>query len=278
MAITDIVSDIAGVGPTANYTLGANTEAPYAGVSILALTDGSSAATASKNMAKIDTRYLFERRYTIEKAGLTYDPLDDSQFVRALQKLPNISPASFATFPSTGRPTNTPSVADPAIVKTNTNGEVFMYNGTSWIYVGGGVNLLTGDFPFIVDGTADLSSAVQIGTPTTITNPSATRTMVLDIDGYSEFFNFLQPNVGYAFTRVYINNTPNQHINYTTVNKVGANYDHLLGSAVRFTPIQIPPSSSITVGFSSGSNAIAPSLITVTSANHSYKFSCTFIG
>ena len=203
MAITEIVSDIAGVGPTANYTLGANTEAPYAGVSILGLTDGVSAATASKNMAEIDNRYLFERKLTIEKAGLAYDPLDDSQFVKALRLLPNISPASFATFPSVLRPTSAPSVADPAIVKTNTNGEVFMWNGTGWYLIGNG-------FEIVANGAVVIASTNPV--LCTITAPRAGKAILsmeaifqagLPQTAYYWYFNY-----GPFFSRVVSANLP----------------------------------------------------------------------
>ncbi len=194
MAITDVTSDIAGVGPVANFTLGLNTQAPYAGFSIVGLTDGVSAATASKNMAEIDNRMLFERRYTIELAGLTYDPLDDSQFVRALQKLPNISPASYAQFPSTDRPVNPPSVADPATIKTNTNGEVFMWNGTTWTYMGGGAVSFEGvlqatQYPMVAftANTQILESSI-----TTITNPSSTRAMKVSFSETNTWLDFVQ--------------------------------------------------------------------------------------
>jgi hypothetical protein len=180
MAITDIVSDIAGVGPTANYTLGANTEAPYAGVSILALTDGSSAATASKNMAKIDNRYLFERRYTIEKAGLTYDPLDDSQFVRALQKLANYSPQSYGTFASVLAPTLAPTEANPQTILTNANQEVFAWTGTKWALIANG---------FIVANTGDPQIVLADGAYHVVNSIIVPRDGVVEIEAYVIFEN-----------------------------------------------------------------------------------------
>jgi hypothetical protein len=203
MAITDIVSDIAGVGPTANYTLGANTEAPYAGVSILALTDGSSAATASKNMAKIDNRYLFERRYTIEKAGLTYDPLDDSQFVRALQKLPNISPQSYGTFASVLAPTLAPSEANPQTVLTNANQEVFAWSGTKRA--------------LIADGYMVTSNAGAI----------------IVSDGVNSIINAATcPRDGFVIVSFGINNVSSQKTaKYISLNLPGTGFDNFSGSS-----------------------------------------------
>jgi hypothetical protein len=138
MAITSLVDGITGVGPTSQFLLGPNTIAPYAGTSVVGLTDGTSPATASKNVAEIYNDILFNIRIIIEKAGLTFDPADNSQLLRAIQKLANYSPQSYGTFASVAAPTAAPSEANPQTVLTNSNGEVFAYTGTKWALIANG--------------------------------------------------------------------------------------------------------------------------------------------
>jgi hypothetical protein len=140
MAITSLVDGITGVGPTGQFLLGANTIAPYAGTSVIGLTDGTSAATASKNVAEIYNEIIFDKRIIIEKSGLTFDPADNSQLLRAIQKLANYSPQSYGTFASVAAPTAAPSEANPQTVLTNANQEVFAWTGTKWALVADGYN------------------------------------------------------------------------------------------------------------------------------------------
>jgi hypothetical protein len=147
MAITSLVDGITGVGPTGQFLIGPNTIAPYAGTSVVGLTDGTSAATASKNVAEIYNEIIFDKRIIIEKAGLTFDPADNSQLLRAIQKLPNYSPQSYGTFASVAAPTLAPTEANPKVILTNSNQEVFAWTGTNWALIANGYSEnLSGSF------------------------------------------------------------------------------------------------------------------------------------
>jgi hypothetical protein len=101
---------------------------------------------------------------------------------------------NFGTFSSALRPTSAPSVSDPASVKTNTNGEVFMWNGTAWVYIGGGPNGFEGtlqatQYPMLAftANTQILESAIV-----TITNPSSTRAMKVIFSETNVWLSYIQ--------------------------------------------------------------------------------------
>ncbi len=84
----DLVTFIPGVGATAAFTPGANTPAPF-NVSHTGLTDGTSPATASSNMAEIYNRLLLQVASTIVHAGLTIDNTNWTQLSIAVQAIAN---------------------------------------------------------------------------------------------------------------------------------------------------------------------------------------------
>jgi hypothetical protein len=194
MAITSLLDGISNVGPTGDFLIGPNTIAPYAGTSVVGLTDGTSPATASKNVAEIYNELLFDKRIIIEKSGLTFDAADNSQLLRAIQKTANYSQQSYGTFASVLAPTVAPSEANPQNILTNTNGEVFMWNGTAWVYIGGGPNGFEGtlqatQYPMLAftANTQILESAIV-----TITNPSSTRAMKVIFSETNVWLSYIQ--------------------------------------------------------------------------------------
>jgi hypothetical protein len=65
----------------------------------------------------------------------------------ALQAAVNSNPSQYGTFAGAGAPTAAPTAANPATVLTNTNGEVFRYNGTVWGLSENGLSAtVTGNF------------------------------------------------------------------------------------------------------------------------------------
>jgi hypothetical protein len=84
----DLVSFIPGVGSTQNFTAGVNTPAAYVGPNI-GMTDGTSVATASKNMAEVYNRILLQIAATIQGAGLTIDNTNWAQLLAAVQTIAN---------------------------------------------------------------------------------------------------------------------------------------------------------------------------------------------
>lgn len=85
MPITDIITHVPNIGPTAQVTIGVNTPAPYNAASVTAATDGTNVQTATKNMAEIYNRQLFSAKHLIEAAGLVFDPLNWAQQTQAVQ-------------------------------------------------------------------------------------------------------------------------------------------------------------------------------------------------
>lgn len=96
----DLVSFIPGVGPTASFSPGASTPPPF-NVSHVGLTDGTSPATASNNMAEIYNRLMLNIASTIVAAGLTVDNNNWAQLPQAVSALVNQGLSNFASSIST---------------------------------------------------------------------------------------------------------------------------------------------------------------------------------
>lgn len=82
----DLISFVSGIGPTAAFTPGANTPAPY-NVSHTGATDGSSPSTSTNNMAEIMNRLLLQVAAVISGSGLTIDNLNWTQLLAAVRKI-----------------------------------------------------------------------------------------------------------------------------------------------------------------------------------------------
>ena len=82
----DLVNHIPGIANSASFTPGGNTPAPY-NVAHTGLTDGTSPATASKNMAEIYNRWLLAQAAIIKEAGLTIDNANWTQMATAIKTL-----------------------------------------------------------------------------------------------------------------------------------------------------------------------------------------------
>jgi hypothetical protein len=275
MAITTLVDGITGVGPTGQFLIGPNTIAPYAGTSVVGLTDGTSAATASKNVAEIYNEIIFDKRIIIEKAGLTFDPADNSQLLRAIQKLANYSPQSFGKFASVLAPTLAPTEANPQIILSNNNGEVFAWAGdvAGWVFIGNTnptINLITGSFPTVLDpkltfdGTTNPTAPV--GAVTNITNPSSTRSALLEINGWNQFGQSGTTAEAVYGTFVFVNGVfkanLNQIGNYHTGSIERESGDSLY--------INLPAGQSVQIGFAARSSGNPSTLFTASA--HVYKF------
>ena len=90
----DLVSFIPGVGPTASFTPGSTPPPPF-NVAHTGLTDGTSPATASSNMAEIYNRLLLNVAATITAAGLTIDNNNWAQLPQAVSALVNQALTNF---------------------------------------------------------------------------------------------------------------------------------------------------------------------------------------
>ena len=84
----DLISHIPGVGPTASFTPGGNTPAPF-NTTHVGVTDGTSPGTASKNMAEIYNRLMLQVASVIVKSGLTIDNANWAQLGTAVQNIAN---------------------------------------------------------------------------------------------------------------------------------------------------------------------------------------------
>lgn len=86
----DLVSFVAGVGPTASFTPGGSTPAPL-NVTHTGLTDGTGPTTASNNMAEIYNRLMLQVASVIVKSGLSIDNNNWTQLGDAVQAIANAS-------------------------------------------------------------------------------------------------------------------------------------------------------------------------------------------
>jgi len=86
MASFDLVSFIPGIGNTKTFSPGVNTPAAYAGPHT-GMTDGTSVATASSNMAEVYNRILLDLTATVASSGLTPDPTNWAQLPIAVQMI-----------------------------------------------------------------------------------------------------------------------------------------------------------------------------------------------
>ena len=125
----DLVNHIPGIANSASFTPGGNTPAPY-NVAHTGLTDGTSPATASKNMAEIYNRWLLAQAAIIKEAGLTIDNANWTQMATAIKTLVAAGGAG-------GGASALDDLTDVVITGTPTNGQILNYNtGTSkWVNV-----------------------------------------------------------------------------------------------------------------------------------------------
>jgi hypothetical protein len=82
----DLASFIPGIGPTAAFTPGPDTPAPF-NVSHTGLTDGTSPSTASLNQAEVYNRLLLQIASVIVTSGLTIDNNNWAQLPAAIQAM-----------------------------------------------------------------------------------------------------------------------------------------------------------------------------------------------
>jgi len=92
----NLVSFIPGIGPTALFTPGANTPAPF-NVAHTGVTDGTSPATASNNMAELYNRILLAQASVIVKAGLTPDTDNWTQLAEAIAYMASSAAVAVST-------------------------------------------------------------------------------------------------------------------------------------------------------------------------------------
>jgi Chaperone of endosialidase len=85
--ISSLINFITGHANSTGVTVGANTPAPYAGATVNGAKDGSGPADATKNMAEIYNRLFFDYLYTLEQAGLPFDPANWAQGTQAIKAL-----------------------------------------------------------------------------------------------------------------------------------------------------------------------------------------------
>ena len=96
----DLVSFIPGVGPTADFTPGASTPAPF-NVTHTGLTDGTGPLDSSKNMAEIYNRLLLQVASVIVKSGIPINNANWTQLGEAVQAMVNGSAQTLSLVGST---------------------------------------------------------------------------------------------------------------------------------------------------------------------------------
>lgn len=82
----DVISYIPGVGPTATFSPGPNTPAPY-NVNHVGATDGSNPQTATLNQAEIYNRLLLEQLALIDSSGIGIDHANWAQLPAAVRAI-----------------------------------------------------------------------------------------------------------------------------------------------------------------------------------------------
>lgn len=113
----DLASFIPGITNTASFSPGATTPPPF-NVAHTGLTDGTSPATASANMAEIYNRLLLNIASTVTAAGITIDNNNWTQLPAAVKKIADDAVAGFASTVSTAAQfDNSGSISTTAFVQ-----------------------------------------------------------------------------------------------------------------------------------------------------------------
>jgi hypothetical protein len=94
MAI-NLIGFIPGVGPTAAFTPGPSTPAPW-NVNHTGATDGTGPSTATRNMAEIYNRFFLQQAAVIQQSGLAIDNDNWAQLAAAIQKIANDAASAVA--------------------------------------------------------------------------------------------------------------------------------------------------------------------------------------
>lgn len=93
----DLVSFVPGIGPTAAFTPGVNTPAPF-NVSHTGFTNGTSPSTATVNQAEVYNRLLLQVAAVISAAGITIDNTNWTQLATAVKTLGNSGTVAITTY------------------------------------------------------------------------------------------------------------------------------------------------------------------------------------
>ena len=147
----DLASFISGIGPTKAFAPGSTTPAPF-NVPHIGLTDGTSPATASSNMAEIYNRILLQIAATIVGSGLTMDNNNWAQLFPAVTAIadaraaisgflrPDVAAATYQTIVGAEGTYETLTGSATAIAGVNATIASLLTLTSSNVFVGIGTN------------------------------------------------------------------------------------------------------------------------------------------
>ena len=184
----DLASFIPGVGPTSTFTPGGTTPPPFNGTHT-GVTDGTSPATASNNVAEIYNRVLLNIAATVSAAGIPIDANNWAQLPAAVTAIANQAVSGFAgTIGTPPQFDNDTSIATTEFVQRSLGNVAAVVN----------IAANTSLNPFgLVNG----------GTYTFISDPVSTTTLLLSTGGFRPVELFpsgtsftMRPRSQYTFT------------------------------------------------------------------------------
>ena len=204
----DLASFIPGVGPTSTFTPGGTTPPPFNGTHT-GVTDGTSPATASNNVAEIYNRVLLNIAATVSAAGIPIDANNWAQLPAAVTAIANQAVSGFAgTIGTPPQFDNDTSIATTEFVQRS------LGNVAAVVNIAANTSLAAADAgkTFFITGagltiTLNPFGLVNGGTYTFISDPVSTTTLLLSTGGFRPVELFpsgtsftMRPRSQYTFT------------------------------------------------------------------------------